>query len=148
MLQQLEGLLQEHAIRPTAMRLLVLDYLSQQEKTVSLNDLEAAFHRSDRITLYRTLKTFEEKGLVHSVTDGSGSMKYGLCAEDCKTEHRDLHVHFHCSRCGETYCLPTSRIPELSLPPGYQAAEVSLTVKGTCPHCVTENAMQLQGARQ
>ncbi|MDX5483056.1 MAG: transcriptional repressor, partial [Hymenobacteraceae bacterium] len=78
MLQNIENLLQEKQVKPTAMRLLVLEFLSKQQAAVSLNDLEAAFHRADRSTLYRTLKTFEEKGVVHSIADGTGSVKYAL----------------------------------------------------------------------
>ncbi|HEY4650931.1 MAG TPA: transcriptional repressor [Pontibacter sp.] len=137
MLKNLDNLLQEKEIRPTAMRLLVLDFLSSQETAVSLNDLEAALHRADRITLYRTLKTFEEKGLVHSIADGTGTIKYAMCADTCPAqEHHDLHVHFHCNRCAETYCLPKSRIPEITLPGNFRAEEVSLVVKGTCGHCM------------
>ncbi|MBJ6120077.1 transcriptional repressor [Pontibacter sp. BT310] len=145
MLQNIENTLHQKSIKPTAMRLLVLDFLSKQRAAVSLNDLEAAFHRADRITLYRTLKTFEEKGLVHSIADGTGSVKYALCADDCQAEdHQDLHVHFHCSNCAETYCLPAARIPDISLPADFAADEVSLIVKGVCARCKPENAMQLQ----
>ena len=123
-------------IRPTAMRLLVLDYLLSQTAAVSLNNLETYFTRSDRITLYRTLKKFEEKGLVHRIDDGSGAVKYALCPEDCTTqEHHDLHVHFYCSNCGETFCLPTTHIPEIALPNKFKTQEVNLVVKGTCGTC-------------
>lgn len=135
MLQKLDNLLQEKQIKPTAMRLLVLDFLSKQQAAVSLNDVEAAFHRADRITLYRTLKTFDEKGLVHSITDGTGSVKYALCEEGCACAPEDLHVHFHCNRCGETFCLPKSRIPEIPLPANFRQEEVSLVMKGTCASC-------------
>ncbi|PSR56626.1 transcriptional repressor [Adhaeribacter arboris] len=136
MLQDLDKTLQRKGIRPTAMRLLVLDYLLQQTAAVSLNNLETYFLRSDRVTLYRTLKTFEEKGLVHRIEDGSGSVKYALCPEDCSTqEHHDLHVHFYCTQCRETFCLPRSHIPEISLPEKFQTQEISLIVKGVCATC-------------
>ncbi|MDD3323474.1 MAG: transcriptional regulator, partial [Paludibacter sp.] len=48
-------------IKPTAMRELVLDILTEQKMAISLSDLEQKFHKSDKVTLYRTLKTFEEK---------------------------------------------------------------------------------------
>jgi Fur family transcriptional regulator, ferric uptake regulator len=132
----LDKTLEEKDIRPTAMRLLVLDYLLNQTAAVSLNNLETYFMRSDRITLYRTLKTFEEKGLVHHIDDGSGSVKYALCPEECSTqEHHDLHVHFNCNNCGETFCLPKSHIPEIALPEKFKTQEVRLVVKGTCGSC-------------
>lgn len=131
------------------MRLLVLDFLLRQTAAVSLNDLEASFLRSDRITLYRTLKTFKAKGLVHSIEDGTSSIKYALCPEGCASQgHQDLHVHFHCGQCGETYCLPKSRIPEIPLPNDFKAEEVSLVIKGECDKCTSNNAMRLQPNQQ
>ncbi|WP_317132066.1 Fur family transcriptional regulator [Rufibacter hautae] len=128
--------MQQKGVRPTAMRLLVLDYLLNQSAAVSLSDLEAYFHRADRITLYRSLKTFEEKGLVHSIDDGSAAVKYALCPDSCnQQEHHDLHVHFFCTRCRETFCLPKSRIPDIALPEGFRTEEVSLIVKGNCNKC-------------
>ena len=135
MLQKLDNLLQEKQIKPTAMRLLVLDFLIGQQATVSLNDLEAAFHRADRITLYRTLKTFEEKGLVHSIMDGTGAVKYALCEEGCQCAPEDMHVHFFCNKCQETICLPKSRIPKIPLPENFRQEEVNLVMKGTCGNC-------------
>ena len=147
--KELEAQLNERKIKATTMRLLVLDFLLRQPAAVSLNDLEASFHRADRITLYRTLKTFEEKGLVHSIGDGTGAVKYALCAGSCRPQaHHDLHVHFHCSQCGETYCLPTSRIPEIPLPDNFLTEEVNLVVKGVCGSCADNNAMRLQAIGQ
>jgi len=136
MLQDLDKTLQQKGIRPTAMRLLVLDYLLQQAAAVSLSDLETYFYRADRITLYRSLKTFEEKGLVHHIDDGSGAVKYALCPADCSPqEHHDLHVHFFCNQCRETFCLPKSHIPDLALPDNFKTEEINLMVKGTCGKC-------------
>ncbi|MEP0710878.1 transcriptional repressor [Algoriphagus sp.] len=92
MLSNIENKLEEKEIRPTAMRLLVLKTLQKQIAAVSLQDLEAAFEKADRITLYRTLKTFEEKGLIHSIEDGTGITKYALCEEGCKCAPEDLHL--------------------------------------------------------
>ena len=118
------------------MRLLVLEYLLVQQAAVSLQQLEADFPRADRITLYRTLKTFEEKGLLHAITDGSGTTKYARCAEACSAgEHHDLHLHFYCTRCSETYCLPKTHWPQVKLPANFLLSELNLTAKGTCDRC-------------
>ncbi len=124
---ELEGLLTAKKIKPTAMRMLVLDYLLGQEAAISLSDLEKHFNHSDRITLYRTLKTFEEKLLVHSINDGTGSFKYAMCQDDCAGEtHADLHLHFYCTSCQETFCLPKTQIPQISLPEHFQLEELNL----------------------
>ncbi len=136
MVKTLETRLKNNNIRPTAMRLLVLEALYGQKIAISLSDLEDSFEKSDRITLYRTLKTFEEKGLVHSIDDGTGAPKYALCEEGCNCEiERDLHVHFHCNVCNETTCLPKYKIPEITLPKNFIPEEANLVVKGVCGKC-------------
>ena len=78
-----ETKLENRNIKPTAMRELVLKVLSEQTTAISLADLEQAFEKADKVTLYRTIKTFEEKKLIHSIDDGSVSVKYALCRETC-----------------------------------------------------------------
>lgn len=134
--QDTENTLQKKNIRPTAMRLLVLETLYGQKTAVSLSHLENSFEKSDRITLYRTLRTFQENGLVHSIDDGTGAPKYALCEEGCNCDiERDLHVHFHCRICNETFCLPKYKIPEIDLPEEFRPEEANLVVKGICGKC-------------
>lgn len=126
----------QKGIKPTAMRLLVLKYLAQQSHSVSLNDIEAEMNDTDRITVYRTLKTFQEKGLVHKIEDGTGSAKFALCSDECDTSCKhDLHIHFYCTSCKETYCLPKTHVPDISLPAKFQLQEINLMAKGTCEKC-------------
>ena len=136
MYKDLENSLVAKNINPTSMRLLVLDYLKRHKHAVSLTEIEKGLQPVDRITVYRTLKTFEKKGLVHSIEDGTGAPKYALCKDDCDTtSHHDLHVHFHCNVCAETFCLPNTALPVILLPDGFQSNEMNLVVKGTCNQC-------------
>ncbi len=131
-----EEQLLKYNIRPTAMRLLIHQYISSQKYAVSLAVVEEHFEKSDRTTLYRTLKTFEEKGLVHQIDDGTGIPKYALCQHDHQSEkHSDLHLHFHCSKCGETVCLTEHQIPQINLPNGFIPEDINMLVKGTCDKC-------------
>ena len=134
-IKELEQLLSARQIKPTAMRLLVLEYLQQQNAAVSLKEVEDAFEKADRITLYRTLKTFEEKGMIHHIEDGSGATKYALCEEGCACAPEDLHVHFHCTSCQKTFCLPKVAIPAFQLPGSFSLQEINLTAKGVCAEC-------------
>src|ERR1700744_4494249 len=131
-----EQKLNERNIAPTAMRILVLGSLLEQPAAVSLRDIEKSLEPADRITIYRTLKTFSEKGLIHIIDDGTGSPKYALCVGDCDAnQHHELHVHFYCVSCKETFCLPNSKIPEVALPADFTPAEMNLVVKGVCSNC-------------
>jgi len=136
MLQITQEKLEQKKVNPTTMRLLVLDFLLTQNSALSLSDIERALYPADRITIYRTLKTFEEYGLIHSIDDGTGVSKYALCSDSCNQQgHHDLHLHFYCRECHETHCLPKTRIPKINLPEGYAEDEVSLLIKGICNKC-------------
>ncbi|TYP72162.1 Fur family ferric uptake transcriptional regulator [Aquimarina intermedia] len=137
-MRSIDKKLQDKKIRPTAMRLLVYRFLNRKNVAVSLSDIEQAFDRSDRTTLYRTLKTFEDKGIVHPIDDGSGVVKYAMCEEHCKCEvGQDLHMHFYCSACRKTVCLTDHKIPKINLPEGFTANNVNLVIKGTCDTCTS-----------
>jgi Fur family ferric uptake transcriptional regulator len=131
----LEEKLKQRNIKPTAIRLLVLKQLTKSGTAISLSDLEARFERADTATLYRTLKTFEERKLIHSIQDGTGAVKYALCTEECECELQDQHTHFHCVKCGATFCLVDSKIPKTKIPAGFQASSVSMVYKGFCSDC-------------
>ena len=132
----LEKILIKNKVRPTAMRLLVLQFLLNKKVASSLTNLENYFEKSDRTTLFRTIKTFVESGIAHKIDDGTGVTKYALCEENCNCEiETDLHVHFHCNKCKKTICLPKHKIPAIGLPDNFKAEEVNLVVKGVCDIC-------------
>jgi Fur family ferric uptake transcriptional regulator len=135
MVNKTEDKLKSRNIKPTAMRELVLKVLSEQNTAISLANLEQKFEKADRATLYRTLKTFEEGKLIHSIDDGTGSVKYALCKETCQCSPEDLHVHFLCTRCHKTYCLDDIAIPSISLPVYFQIETINMVVKGICANC-------------
>jgi Fur family ferric uptake transcriptional regulator len=71
------------------------------------------------------------------VLDNEGSLKYALCNEHCTTsEHHHEHVHFKCTRCGQTNCIDDMEIPVVQLPKGYKASEFNLLIQGICPKCL------------
>jgi Fur family ferric uptake transcriptional regulator len=135
-MQTIEQLLESNEIRVTAMRLLIYKFLANMQVAASLSDIENAFAKADRTTLYRTVKTFEEKGIVHQIDDGTGITKYALCEKGCNCEiNTDLHLHFHCNNCNETICLTDHKIPQIKVPNGFISEDVNLVVKGICDKC-------------
>ena len=64
-------------IRKTPIRIEMLDiFIGSAGKALSNKDIELDLEDPDRITVYRTLKTFEQKGLIHQVMDGTGAVSY------------------------------------------------------------------------
>lgn len=135
-MKNIENKLKDRHIKPTAMRELVLKVLSEQNTAISLADLEKQFEKADKATLYRTLKTFEENKLIHSIDDGTGSVKYALCKETCQCNPEELHVHFLCIKCQQTYCLNDISIPNINLPAGFKLETINMVVKGICFNCI------------
>jgi len=134
--QELESLLKKHGLRRTDIRLQILGAFRHQEKAYSQQDLQNAVGEIDRVTLYRTLRSFEEKGLIHRAIDGTDQAKYALCQDDCTVhEHQDDHAHFHCTSCGKTICIDDIQVPPISLPRDYQLQESQLVLRGLCDSC-------------
>lgn len=132
----LEQELSEKNIRPTAVRLRVLNQFKADPVAVSLNELEKELKPVDRSTLFRTLKTFEKSGIIHTVNEENGTIKYALCAESCSCSYNDhLHVHFSCQACLKTWCLNDTQIPEVELPVGFVPADANVVIKGNCSNC-------------
>jgi len=127
--------LEQKNIKPTAMRELVYGVLEKNKKALSLYEIEQQFENVERSTIFRTLKTFQDNLLIHSVDDGSGAVKYALCDDDCTCSLDDLHYHFLCTKCGQTHCLKNMPIPTVDLPEGFSFENANFVIKGTCPNC-------------
>lgn len=132
---EIENRLNRRDIKPTSMRIRVLQYLMEQESAVSLKSMESAFEIVDKSTLYRTLKTFEKNKMVHAIDDGTKQVKYALCLESCNCEADDLHYHFHCNECQNTFCLSNQSIPQIDLPKNFKMQQANMVIKGLCESC-------------
>ena len=143
-MQTIEQFLESKDIRVTAMRLLIYKFLANKQIAVTLSDIENAFEKADRTTLYRTIKTFEEKAIVHQIDDGTGITKYALCENGCNCEiETDLHLHFHCNNCNETICLTEHKIPLIKVPDGFVSENVNLVVNCQFEYLVGCSLVQL-----
>lgn len=131
-------ILQDHKLRITSCRKKVLRTFLDKKSALSHADLEDILKDEfDRVTIYRTLKTFLETDLIHKVLDDSGATKYALCAhgQDGHHSHDHEHVHFKCQKCGKTICIEELSLPSVKLPEGFLSKEVNLLVTGVCNKC-------------
>ncbi|MDN3203806.1 transcriptional repressor [Algoriphagus sediminis] len=131
------SLLKSHKLRVTDCRLATIEEFLEKQVALSHGDLEESLgQKFDRVTIYRTLKTFQEKDVVHMVLDDKGVTKYALCNHDHGAEkHSHEHVHFKCTKCQETVCIESAKLPNITLPEGFVKKEMSLLVQGTCDKC-------------
>lgn len=128
-------LLEEHNIKPTANRLIVLRTLDGAGRPMSLTELENKILTIDKSGIFRTLSLFREQHLVHVIEDGGDGVRYELCHSHDDDVDDDLHVHFYCEQCHQTYCLDHIPVPGIDLPAGFIMSSVNYMVKGICPHC-------------
>lgn len=132
---EIERRLEARGIKPTAIRNLIFGAMLNHPQAFNLADLEQKLDTVDKSTLFRTITLFHEKLLIHSIDDGSGSMKYSVCSTDCMCSLNDLHVHFYCNKCEHTYCLESISIPKVQLPQGFRLQSVNFVFKGLCDKC-------------
>ena len=129
------ALLEAHDIKPTANRLIVLRTLDGAGRPMSLTELENKIQTIDKSGIFRTLSLFREQHLVHVIEDGGDGVRYELCHSHDDDVDDDLHVHFYCEQCQQTYCLDHIPVPGIDLPEGFIMSSVNYMVKGICPHC-------------
>lgn len=132
--------LDQFHLRYTPCREEVLRVLEAKSFAQSQGDIENALvNQFDRVTIYRTLKSFLSSGIIHKVLDDVGGVKYALCKELCHqtdlAHHHHDHVHFKCTHCGQTTCLEEVHIPTIMLPQGYTKQESNLLIQGICKRC-------------
>jgi Fur family ferric uptake transcriptional regulator len=131
--------LSDFKLRSTPCRIDVLLAFQALDFALTQGDIEQKLSdQYDRVTVYRTLKTFLTQGLLHKVLDDNGGVKYALCKELCHQgdhKHQHDHVHFKCNQCGQTTCLETVHIPSIQLPAGFKKQESNLLIQGVCSMC-------------
>ena len=137
MSDQHKQILKNHSLRITDCRLDVIDYFLSNKNALSQGDLEQRLKQYDRVTLYRTLNSFLESGILHKIPNESGTATYGMCYDTCGPhDHNHNHVHFKCNSCGQIQCLDEEQmIPTVALPKGYEAEGANLIIDGKCDEC-------------
>jgi Fur family ferric uptake transcriptional regulator len=134
---EIKYILKRNNLSVTGSREKILGLFLNQEGALAHGDIEKkAGEKFDRVTVYRTLQTFVEKGIIHTIPTDDNSIRYALCKDDCSEgHHHDHHVHLVCTNCGNTYCLDDVVTPDVKLPKGYVSSQIEVIIKGICRSC-------------
>lgn len=121
--------------RATPARLAVLDILLASPRALSHQEIEHAAHEHgqelDRVTLYRVLDWLVAQQLAHKITAEDRVGRFNAADREAHG-----HAHFHCTECGQVYCLNELQpVLAVTLPPGYRYQRAELTIQGRCPGC-------------
>ena len=131
-------ILSENGISRTEFRTELLNLFYSSKMSLSVEDILNHFDNSiNKVTVYRSLESFENKGLIHKVPDSNNLKRYSLCKEDeCNaSSHKHNHGHFICYSCNQTFCLEEIKTPDIICMKGFYIQELKLTAEGYCQDC-------------
>ncbi|MEY4703620.1 MAG: hypothetical protein RIR96_1517 [Bacteroidota bacterium] len=136
-MQKEYDILKKCGLSITTSRKAILDVFLQSREALSHADIERSTAPAfDRVTVYRTLQTFVEYGIIHQIPTTDNSVLYALCKDECAVgHHQDEHIHFICILCKKTSCLEHVEIPKVNLPKGFEPVQTAMVIKGICLHC-------------
>lgn len=130
-------ILKKNNLSVTDGRIKILGLFVNSDGALAHADIEKATGEIfDRVTVYRTLQTFVEKGIIHLIPTTDNSILYALCKDNCEAgRHHDNHVHFICDECHKTICLEDVTVPAVKLPKGFAPKHAQMVVNGVCDDC-------------
>jgi Fur family transcriptional regulator, ferric uptake regulator len=134
-------ILRQYHLKNTPVRTSVLEVLLNSRVALSHSDITGRLRNDeiDKVTLYRTLNTFTEKGLTHKVPTEDRNWLYAIFDEDLlhpATDH--YHAHFVCNKCDKIYCLPVDEQEIMSRSThkmGFKITSSEVRLHGLCPIC-------------
>jgi Fur family ferric uptake transcriptional regulator len=134
---QIEEILKKNHLSVTESRQKIMQLFLNANGALAHADIEKKTGETfDRVTVYRTLQSFVEKGIIHLIPTRDNSIKYALCKDDCEAgHHHDNHVHFICDECHKTICLDDVTVPQVKLPKGFTPHHAEMVVNGICEEC-------------
>ena len=104
--KEAQSIIRAAGMRATLPRIHVLRILSEAIRPLSHSEVVARLEGigGDQATAYRSLVSFQEKGIVRVASHARGIARYELVGEGEEAHH--VHPHFICNECGMVSCLP------------------------------------------
>lgn len=128
-----EEILRKHNLKNTGCRKHIINELLKHDIALSENEIKLALpDLFDRVTFYRSLKTLEEKEIIHHVILPDTTIKYALNKE---TFVEQEHAHFHCTDCDNVLCVENVLDENIHTPNGFTVNSVKVLLEGVCPSC-------------
>lgn len=132
-----ESQIRSTGARVTRQRVMVLDFLLTQDKSLTHHEIQAHLAREaqaelDPVTLYRVLEWLTEHELIHRIPGADQVWRFSAGAG----HHAHEHAHFQCTKCEQVTCFTNVALPrKIKLPEGFHTQEIDFLIKGTCPKC-------------
>ena len=121
----IKELLHKRELKATNSRIDLLSNLDKFGSAMAYSAIQKALKSTDRVTLYRTLQTLSDKGIIHKAAHIDNEDYYAICEHSCTAdEHIHHHVHFKCDDCHTITCENIEKEIDLSIP-NYKINSVS-----------------------
>lgn len=130
-----ESALRDKGLKSTPLRLAILDILTHTQNPLTAEETAKKLKKIDfdRATLFRSLKTFAEAGLINAIDLGEGFLRYEM---NCKIHHH--HHHIICISCKEIevvpFCIP-DEFQTFLTKKGYKQITHRMDFTGLCKSC-------------
>ncbi len=141
---ELDQAFQAAALRPTAQRYAVLEFLAKSSVHATAMEIFSAVNRNDprasRATVYNNLRALAKVGLVREVVSDGKAARFDA------NLHR--HHHFVCERCGAVEDIPWFDLPPSAGRAALGRREVNnyeVVFHGACVSC--HDSRPKQGAK-
>lgn len=132
-------ILRASGLKATPIRILLLERLAGEHKLLSVEEIHASLKKgfANLATVYRSIRSFEEAGLVCSTELGDGVIRYELRsgAPELEAHH---HHHLVCRICRDVKLVENCTIkkaPAWLKDLGYTEIDHRLDFFGVCPSC-------------
>jgi Fe2+ or Zn2+ uptake regulation protein len=127
-MQNFVNRLRESGAKLTLPRKSVLEKLHLSNKPLTLKQIHDQCTKVDFASVYRSVKLFNEIGLVEEIIFADKKIRYKLSSAD-------HNHHIICSECGEIKELPVCLLSEIKKLTDYKITKHTLEFMGLCPDC-------------
>jgi Fe2+ or Zn2+ uptake regulation protein len=128
------AILKKSGLKKTLGRIKIIEALMEQRRPLTGRELlvKLGSEAVDSASVYRTLNTFFELGVVHRIEGSDNINRFAL------NRGGKVHPHFTCRTCGRMECLEEMDCPSLNFDrEGYLVERESFFLIGLCPRCRT-----------
>ena len=143
------NILQRADISKTPQRLAVLNILLKSTTPLNVScvrELLTGKNRIDRVTVYRILSLFKQRGIIREITSVGG-----VNFIEMATQENPVHPHFSCRSCGMLSCLEPLTFSQahqlISAKEDYSVDHIEINISGICSGCRNATMLQKQSGK-
>ena len=127
---QAAKILQDNGIRPSVIRIMILDYLLEHRTHPTVEEVyEALLPKAptlSKTSIYNTLHLLAEKNVILEITIDPSKVRYDADIS--------LHGHFKCDECLSVYDFAVGQV-QTSLPKEFDIKTKEIYFTGLCDKC-------------